>query len=405
MKRLIYAAGIAVLIGGTVPPLAGQGQGQGQDHAPIQIPDSSVERPGDRGVAAHTNHLIRVGPQAVGTAPRGETPSSIASVYSLTNLNAAGTGVIVIVDAFDYPTALDDFNVFARQFGLPQELSTNPRDFSNQVFQVVYAANRKPRANCGWAQEAALDIEWAHAMAPNAKIVLVEAASNSFANLFQAVDVASKIANAQEVSMSWGGSEFSSEAGYDGHFTQGGIVYFAASGDTGGATIYPGVSPNVVAAGGTRINRDAAGNFMNETGWSGSGGGPSKYESRPGYQDIIQTIVGSKRGVPDYSFDADPSTGVSVYDSTACSGNSGWLVFGGTSVSSPSLAGIVNSAGSNTSSADELSLLYQSVGNNGLTINSANFRDTLGGTAGSFNAKTGWDFVTGIGSTITLSGK
>jgi kumamolisin len=371
MKRLVYALGIAALMGGTASTLAAQGQGQA--HAPIQIPDSSVEQPGERGVAAHTNHLIRIGPEAVGTAPRGETPSSIASVYSLTNL--AGAGVIVIVDAFHYPTALNDFNVFASQFGLPQEPSTDPLDPNNQRFQVVYASGSKPRSNCGWAQEAALDIEWAHAMAPNAKIVLVEAATNSFANLFQAVDVASSIANTQEVSMSWGGSEFSSEAGYDGHFTHGGIVYFAASGDTGGATIYPGVSPNVVSAGGTRINRDASGTFVNETGWSGSGGGPSKYESRPAYQNIIQTIVGGKRGVPDYSFDADPSTGVSVYDSTSCSGNSGWLVFGGTSVSSPSLAGIVNSAGSNTSSAAELAMLYQGVSNNGSTIDSAFFRD------------------------------
>jgi subtilase family serine protease len=378
-------------------------QGRGQDHAPIQIPDSSIEQPGDHGVAAHTNHLIRVGPNAVGTAPRGETPASIASAYNLTG-QLAGAGVIVIVDAFHYPTALNDFNVFAQQFGLPQEPSTDPLNANNQVFQVVYA-NGKPRNNCGWAQEAALDIEWAHAMAPNAKIVLVEAKTNSFANLFHAVDVGSAIANAQEVSMSWGGSEFLSEAGNDGHFTHTGIVYFAASGDTGGATIYPGVSPNVVSAGGTRINRDFAGNFVSETGWSGSGGGPSKYELRPSYQDIIQTIVGNARGVPDYSFDADPNTGVSVYDSTSCQGSSGWLVFGGTSVSSPSLAGIVNSAGSNTSSTAELSLLYQSVGNNGSTINSLNFRDILSGTAGSFSATTGWDFVTGIGSTNTLSGK
>ena len=218
---------------------------------------------------------------------------------------------------------------------------------------MVYAKGSKPRGNCGWAQEAALDIEWAHAMAPNAKIVLVEAASNSFTDLFQAVDVASAVANAQEVSMSWGGGEFSSEAGNDGHFTHPGIVYLAASGDTGGATIYPGVSPNVVAAGGTRINRNGAGAFVSETAWSGSGGGPSKYEPRPAYQDIVQTIVGGARGVPDYSFDADPNSGVSVYDSTSCKGASGWMVFGGTSVASPSLSGIINSAGSNTSSAAE----------------------------------------------------
>ena len=403
MRRLACAFGITALVAGATSIL--MAQGQGQDHAAIQIPDSSIEQPGDHGVAAHTNHLIRVGPDAVGTAPRGETPSSIASAYSLPNLLAYGAGVIVIVDAYHYPTALTDFNVFAKQFALPQEPSTDPLNANNQVFQVVYANGSKPKGNCGWNQEAALDIEWAHAMAPNAKIVLVEAASSSFTNLFHAVDLGSAITNAQEVSMSWGGSEFSSEGGNDTHFTHAGIVYFAASGDTGGATIYPSASPNVVAAGGTRINRDALGNFLSETGWSGSGGGPSKYEPRPSYQDIIQTIVGTARGVPDYSFDADPNSGVSVYDSTSCQGLSGWLVFGGTSVASPSLSGIVNSAGSNTSSTAELSQLYLSVGNNGLTITSSSFRDILSGTAGSFSAMTGWDFVTGIGSTIGLSGK
>ena len=401
MKRLASALCLAAFVGGTASTVAAQGQAP--NHAPIQIPDSSVEQPGERGVAAHTNHLVRLDPQARGTSPAGETPASIASAYNLSNLQ--GAEVIVIVDAFDYPTALNDFNVFSRQFGLPQEASTNAFDPNNQAFQVIYASGSKPRGNCGWAQEAALDIEWAHAMAPFAKIVLVEAADNQFASLFQAVDVASAVSHAREVSMSWGGSEFSSEATNDSHFTTSGIVYVASSGDTGGATIYPSVSPRVVAAGGTRINRDTKGLFVSETGWSGSGGGSSKYEPRPAYQDVIQSIVGNARGVPDYSFDADPQTGVSVYDSTSCKGSAGWMVFGGTSVSSPSLAGIINSAGSNTSSAAELTMLYQAVTNNGLTINSTTFRDILSGTAGSFTAKTGWDFVTGIGSTLTLSGK
>jgi subtilase family serine protease len=235
-------------------------------------------------------------------------------------------------------------------------------------------------------------------MAPNAKIVLVEAKSNSFSDLFAAVDVANAIPGAQQVSMSWGGSEFSSEAANDSHFTHNGIVYFASSGDTGGKTIYPGVSPNVVSAGGTRLNRNSSGALISETGWSGSGGGSSAYEPRPPFQNSIAAI-GSTRGVPDYSFDADPNTGVSVYDSTACSGVSGWMVFGGTSVSAPALAGIVHSAGAQRlNSADELSLLYSGVG-------SANFRDIVSGTAGSFTAKPSWDFVTGIGSTLGLSGK
>ena len=88
MRRLVRTFGMAALVAGTASMLAAQGQGQGQDHAPIQIPDSSVDRPAEHGRAAHTNHLIRIGPEAMGSAPRGETPSSIASVYSLTNLQA-----------------------------------------------------------------------------------------------------------------------------------------------------------------------------------------------------------------------------------------------------------------------------------------------------------------------------
>jgi subtilase family serine protease len=237
-------------------------------------------------------------------------------------------------------------------------------------------------------------------MAPNAKIVLVEAASNSFANLFAAVDVAKALPGVTQVSMSWGGSEFSSEADNDSlHLSQAGVVFFASSGDTGGATIYPGTSPNVVSAGGTTIHRDKNGNFTGETGWSGSGGGPSKYEPRPSYQNVVSGIVGNARGVPDFSFDADPNSGVSVYDSTRCQGLSGWLVFGGTSVSSPSLAGIVNLAGGATSSAAELGTIYANLGN------ASDFRDITSGTAGSFSCATGWDFVTGVGSDQGLSGK
>ena len=361
----------------------------------VVIPDSSVERPGDRGVNAHTNHLILLRPQFTGTAPVGETPQSIRPVYNLPS--SGGSNIIAIVDAYDYPTAENDLNVFSSAFGLPSCTT------ANGCFTKIFASGHQPRTNCGWAQEASLDIEWAHAMAPGAKIVLVEAASNRFHDLFAAVDVASNYIASHggkgEVSMSWGGSEFSSETSYDSHFTTSNIVYFASSGDTGGVTIYPGVSPNVVSSGGTTIHRDSSGNFTGETGWSGSGGGPSKYEPRPGYQSAIFAIVGSQRGVPDFSFDADPNSGVSVYDSTSCQGLSGWLVFGGTSVASPSLAGIVNLAGSFSSSTNtELTTIYTGLG-------SANFRDILSGTAGSFRAAAGWDFVTGVGSNLGTAGK
>jgi subtilase family serine protease len=394
---------VVALISGVKPALA---QGQGLHKGWVVVPDSSLERPEDVGKKAHTNHVIFLRAGATYTSPWGETPASIRPVYGLPA--TGGAGVIAIVDAFDYPTAQADFDTFSGQFKLP--LSTDSVcNGANPCFRKVYATGRKPKANCGWAQEAALDIEWAHAMAPYAQIVLVEAASNGFSDLFKAVDVATNIVlnggiSSGEVSMSWGGSEFSTEANYDGHFTANGVVYVAASGDAGGKTIYPGVSPNVVCAGGTTINRDSSGNFVSETGWSGSGGGPSKYEPRPSYQGGIVSIVGAMRGAPDFSFDANPNSGVSVYDSTPCQGSSGWLVFGGTSVSSPSLAGIVNLAGHlYPDTKTELGMIYADYASP--TYYPADFRDILSGTAGSFSAKSGWDFVTGVGSNKGLSGK
>ncbi len=398
----------------------------------VIIPGSSVEHPGDRGQRGHTNHLIFVpekGQRSIARTPVGETPGSLGCVYGTTNstpncpitgkissgnnglpVPEGGGGMIAIVDAYDYPTAENDLNIFSSQFGLP------PCTTANGCFQKVYASGTKPAANCGWGQEAALDIEWAHAMAPNAKIVLVEAASNNFADLLFAVDQASAIVQAVvqasgvngQVSMSWGGSEFSSEASNDSHFnpSSGGVVYFAASGDSGGKTIWPGVSPNVVSAGGTTINRDSSGNYLSETAWSGSGGGKSTYESRPGFQNSIQDAVGTHRGAPDISFDANPNSGVFVYDSTSCQGLSGWLIFGGTSVASPALAGITNLAGSfASSSAAELGTIYSVCDSGASTCSSPNFRDITAGTAGNFTAKQGWDFVTGIGSSLGLAGK
>lgn len=387
----------------SIAPTAVLAQGQASQHVVLVVPDTTVEQPGDVGARAHTNHLILVRPNFTGTAPSGETPTSIPPVYSIpTTTNgtvAGGSHVIAIVDAYDYPTASNDLNVFSQTFGLPAP-----------SFQKVYATGSKPSSSprtCGWGQEAALDIEWAHAMAPNATIILVEAKSNSYSDLFYAVDVATKLVvngGGGEVSMSWGGSEFSGETSYDSHFNNASyVVYFAATGDTGGHTIYPSASPYVVAAGGTTIHRDSNGNFTSETGWSGSGGGPSVYEQIPSYQGVISSIVGTKRGVPDFSFDADPNSGVSVYDSASCQGLSGWLVFGGTSVATPSLAGIVNTAGHfYQDSFQELGTIYTDYAG---TNYGTDFRDITSGTAGSYSAGAGWDFVTGVGSNQGSNGK
>ncbi|MGA8184202.1 MAG: hypothetical protein WB819_11250, partial [Terriglobia bacterium] len=408
----------------------------------VIVPPSNVLAPQDAGKRMHTNFLIFVPTERSSQKPSpqstiwsgGETPSSMACVYqtgptpapgcpiSSSNYDnpVGGSRMIAIVDAYDYPTAASDFVTFSQQFGLPSGNACGPNG-NAACLSVVYATGSQPQSNCGWAQEAALDIEWAHAMAPKAQIVLVEAASNSFANLFQAVNVASNmVANAGggQVSMSWGGGEFSSESVYDSYFTTAGVTYFASSGDSGGVVIYPSASPNVISAGGTTVNRDSNGHFIGESAWNSAGAGPSAYEPAPGYQSSIYTLaqmLNGYRGTPDYSFDANPASGVSVYDSTSCQGYSGWLVFGGTSVSSPSLAGIFNLAGafdggwnggSNTSSVQ--SNIYQNydTASSGGTVcpYQSTFYDVSSGSAGSYPAGACWDFATGIGSGRGVSG-
>jgi len=266
---------------------------------------------------------------------------------------------------------------------------------------VQYASGRKPANGCssGWNGEESLDIEWAHAMAPNAQIVLMEASSASNTALYQAVTAANSYIVAHggkgEVSMSWGGSETSSETGSDHYFTQSGVVYFASAGDSPGV-IYPSASVNVISAGGTQVNR-SGGNYTNQTAWSDGGGGASRYESRPSFQSGISGIVGTKRGTPDFSFDSSGGSPVAVYNSN-CYG--GWLEVYGTSVASPSLAGIVNNAGSfNTSSNAENTEIYANY------TNPSDFTDVTSGSCGTHSATTGWDFCTGVGVDKGLLGK
>ena len=151
--------------------------------------------------------------------------------------------------------------------------------------------------------------------------------------------------------MSWGGSEFSAETSYDFYFAQSGVVYFASSGDSPGV-IWPSASPNVVSVGGTSISRNpVSGDLQQEIAWQSGGGGASLYEARPGYQAGLSAVVGSRRGTPDVAADADPATGVWVYDYPY------WYIVGGTSVAAPVWAGIVNAGnGFAATSQTELAL-------------------------------------------------
>jgi subtilase family serine protease len=351
-----------------------------------------------------------------------ETPASIACIYGFqppvagcnpytTEADPVGGGkAIAIVDAYDNPNALADFQVFNAQFGVTPVTPAS--------FVVVYAPRGgatpgsckndappkpPPAAGTGWDIEASLDVQWAHAMAPLATLYLIEAQSNSFADLFCAVSFAGTLLstryNGGEISMSWGGGEFPAETAADPVFTAPGVVYFASTGDAPG-TQYPSVSPNVVAVGGTTLSRNpVTGNFIFENAWQDTGDGISRFESRPAYQSGIAALV-DKRGVPDVAADANPSTGVWVFNSSFV-GIPAWFVVGGTSVASPMWAGIANAAGSfSPSSAAELTKLYGDP--------PPDFNDITVGVCGPFGgymAAAGWDLCTGLGGPNTYTGK
>ena len=252
--------------------------------------------------------------------------------------------------------------------------------------------------------ESALDIQWAHALAPLAKIVLVQSYSNTFVDLFQAVDVANSIPNVRTVSMSWGGSEWSGETAFDAHLKAPGVVYFAGAGDIGGQSLYPSVSQYVVSAGGTKLNYNACGELVGETAWINSGGGPSIFVPIPPWQAQMKDVAakcGAYRGTPDIAFDADSASGVAIYDSTPYNGVSGWVVIGGTSLAAPcwaAIAGLMSESRQFTSTSDFCDHIYALAGKIHYRQPPNYFFDITEGMAGTFSATMGWDFCTGLGT-------
>jgi kumamolisin len=348
-----------------------------------------------------------------------ETPASLACIYrlvpvtpgcdpnSVTTVSNRGSKVIAIVDAFDDPTALADLTQYSAQFGLPAPTAAN--------FQVVYATGVQPPSEAGWKLEESIDIEMAHAMAPNAKVILVEAKSGSNTDLLFAEDVASGLvaaAGGGEVSNSWSEGEFAGQLALDTHFSTPKVVYFGSTGDNPGV-YWPSTSANVVAVGGTSTSRwPITGAFRWEASWAEAGGGVSAFIPRPTYQKNISSIVGAQRGVPDVAADANVDTGVWIYCTGNCARSLGpWYVVGGTSVSAPLLAAMTNAAGRFApSTASELATIYA----NNATGAPAGFNKITHGicgpyagfTTGAANglANSSWDYCTGVGSPKGLSG-
>ncbi len=397
----ILAVVVAVFVGTATTPAAAQQRVVGvfNGHR-IIYPASSMPRAGHH----HTNYFFVDSDKPQGGPPSGvESPGSVACVYQLvaatpgcpvataTALPTGGWGAIAIVDAGYYPTAASDLATFSTYYGIPQA------DFTQ-----VWPGKKQPEVDSDWEVEEGLDIEWAHAMAPQAKLYLVvstlcQTGTCATDPTWAAVKLATKLVKAAGggvVSMSWGDPEWSTENLQDKLFKNKSVVYFASSGDSGlNRSIYPSSSPNVVSVGGTYFNRDHNGNFVSEQWYTNGGGGDlSPYEPRPAYQDGVQSIVGTQRGYPDISSDF------------CCAGiviEGGWYSVGGTSWSSPTMAGIVNAAGNKAKgSVAELNMIYNELANP--SEYSADFNDiTLGGSS----CITGFDKCTGVGSPKTYVGK
>lgn len=356
---------------------------------------------------------------AATTAQVAYSPAQIRQAYDLTGnyvnnstgqtITGDGSGqTIAIVDAYYDRNLLSDLQTFDSQWGLSNTDATG----KSVLTQAAYTTT----SNAGWGLETSLDAEWAHAIAPKAHLLVVEARSSSTADLLTAVDYA-RNHGASVVSMSWGSNEFNGETSYDSHFNHSGVSYIASAGDAAGVAEWPAEATDVLSVGGTNLQLDASGNRAGETVWgtstvgaSGTGGGVSLYEPKPAYQGNV-TLSSTHRTNPDVSYDADPATGFYVYDSNY-NGQAGWFDVGGTSAGAPQWAGLVAIADQLRSSVHEVPLdtltsdpsnlldkVYSassttSTGGNG----SAAFFDVTAGTAGSNAGRPGYDLATGNGS-------
>ncbi len=275
------------------------------------------------------------------TGPSGYFPADLQSAYSLSAAisslaSKGGHPLVAVVDAYNDPNAASDLATYRAQFGLPA--CTTSSGCFTQVSQTG-STTTLPAGSTSWSQEISLDLDMVSAICPQCYIALVEASSASLADLGAAVDEAVSL-GAVAVSNSYGASEFSGETSYDPYYSHPGVAITASAGDGGYGVEYPAASPYVTAVGGTTLVPNNNSRGWSETVWSGTGSGCSAYEAAPGWQP--STTLCTSRTVADVAAVANPSTGVAVYDTY---GESGWLVFGGTSVASPIVASIYALAG------------------------------------------------------------
>ncbi|GLY79744.1 peptidase S8 [Actinoallomurus iriomotensis] len=341
-------------------------------------------------LALFRSDLPRITTVSPGFLPPGYGPAEIRDAY---RLPTAGFGrTVAIVVAFDDPSAEQDLAVYRNQYGLP------PCTTANGCFRKIdqNGGTRYPPSDAGWAGEASLDMDAVSAACPYCRILLVEANDNFFSNLFTAEDQA-VAQGARFVSNSWGANEFSGEELFDRRLAaHSGVAFTFASGDQGyGHQLYPAASPYVTAVGGTSLVRARNPRGWVEGAWSGAGSGCSPYAPKPSFQRDLSC---PRRTAADVSADADPMTGLAVYDSFEFSG---WRVFGGTSASAPLLAAMYALAGVPGTADQPSSFPYARPWAFNDIVTGAN-----GSCGGSYlcTAVVGYDGPTGIGTPNGVAG-
>jgi len=334
------------------------------------------------GRAACLNQVMvsAAGRPTAARGPSGLNPGDIRAAYAL-NSAASGGRTVAVIDAYNDPTAEADLGVYRRQFGL--SACTTANGCLRKVNQRGGSA--MPRTDVGWATEISLDVDMVSATCPDCRILLVEADSTSFSDLGAAVNYAARQRGVVAISNSYGGSDTSASSAYD----HPGIAVTASTGDSGYGVQSPASYGTVVAVGGTSLKRTSTG--WTESAWSGAGSGCSTLNAKPSWQSTATQC--SSKANADVSAVADPNTGVAVYDSYAYQGAKGWLVFGGTSASSPIVASVYALSGNTAGYPASYTWAHTSALN-----------DVTSGSNGTCptsvwcNAGTGWDGPTGLGT-------
>ena len=383
-EKALSLEGQRFLMQGTQQQLEARGGGGG-GHRPMTHSRvcSGTAAPGSASCHAH---IVKdeTGQPFATTGPAGYAPADLRAAYAVTGTGTSAT-IIAIVDAFGYPNAESDLATYRAQFGLPA--CTTANGCFKKVNQNGVQGNY-PRANTGWSQETALDLDMASAMCPGCSILLVEATSSSLNNLAMAVNRAASM-GAHAISNSYGGGEAGTQ-NTEQLYNYAGIAVTASSGDGGFGVEFPASSPHVTAVGGTTLTRSSGTTRgFTETTWSGAGSGCSTVYAKPTWQKDTGC---ARRTVADVSAVADPNTGVAVFGPSGRGNRSAWLVFGGTSVSAPLIAGLY---GVNDTAVNHGSDPYR---------HTANLHDVTSGTNGQCNvaylctAVVGYDGPTGLGT-------